>query len=112
MNDERIEELTAEIASVEARRAHLAEQARATEDGDTDVKEKQDPDGTVTAVETTHKVNHNHAVAYWKEVRETEKRLDDLRAELRRLRAGGAGEAMNVFIHHDAPPETAEPQAP
>jgi chromosome segregation ATPase len=105
MNDERIEELTAEIAAVEARRAHLAEQARATEAGDTDVKEKQDPDGTVTAVEKTHKVSHNHAVAYWKEVRETEKRLDDLRAELRRLRAGGAGEAMNVFIHHDAPPE-------
>lgn len=104
MNSESIEELKAEITKVAARIAHLGERARGIEHGDVEVRHKYDAEDALVGRDETTKVHHNSAVAYWKEVRESEKRLDGLRAELRELTAAAACQRIDVHIHLEAAP--------
>jgi chromosome segregation ATPase len=105
MSNARIEELRVEIERVVARIAHLDSEARATEAGTVEWKEKLDADKTtLLGYERTLKVSPSSAVAYWKEVRETEKRLDDLRADLRRL-TDGSPMLVEVRVTFDGPQE-------
>ena len=105
MSSERIEELRQEIERVVARIAHLDAEARQTEAGSVEWKEKYDADKTtLLGYERTLKVSPSSAVAYWKEVRETEKRLDDLRADLRRL-TDGSPTLVEVHVSFDGPEE-------
>jgi len=98
MHDERMDGLRAEIARLAGRIGHLTGRAQAIEQGDTDEREKFDPEGALLGIERTSRVNHNSAVAYWKEVREADKRLDDLRTQLRVLEDAALGEPIEVHI--------------
>jgi len=100
---ETIDELRTEITGLEARVAHLAEQAKVCERGRLITKTRT-KDGETTEEESLQ-WQPSPAVAYWKELRETEKRLDDKRAELRALERSGAGEPVNVVVHFDGPEE-------
>ena len=100
---EAIEHLRDEIAGLEARVAHLAEQAKVCERGRLITKTRTKDGETVE--EESLQWQPSPAVAYWKELRETEKRLDDKRAELRALERSGAGEPVNVVVHFDGPEE-------
>jgi chromosome segregation ATPase len=104
MNTERIEELRAEITKVAARIAHLDTEARQVETGEVERKRKFDPDGSLLGHEESESVHHSEAVGYWREVRESEKRLDELRAELARLTDAQATHAVEVHMHFDGPP--------
>jgi chaperonin cofactor prefoldin len=103
MLENRIEELEQEIERLTARIAHLAAQAERIEAGSVKAKEKFDPDGTLVSREEMTEVSHNSAVAYWKEVREAEKRLDELQAELRALIESELGQPLEVCVEYDGP---------
>jgi predicted RNase H-like nuclease (RuvC/YqgF family) len=101
--DDRVEQLRAEVARLEARVAHLAEQAKVCEHGRLIAKTRT-KDGEVTEEESLQ-WQPSPAVAYWKEIRETEKRLDDKHAELDALERTGAGQPVHVVVHFDGPQE-------
>ena len=102
---ERIDHLRAEVAAVESRLAYLEQEARSVAAGTVEVRRKYDEDETYRGRDEVTKPQPNAAVAYWKEIRETEKRLDDKRAELRALERSGAGEPVSVVVHFDGPEE-------
>ena len=101
----RIDELTAEIARLVARLERLETQVREVEDGKVELREKFDDERNFTGCEEATKSQPSAAVAYWKEIRETEKRLDELRADLRKLEGRDGGEPLRVEIHFDGPDE-------
>lgn len=102
---ERADALHEQIAAIEGRVAYLEEQARAVAAGTVEIRRKFDEDDAYRGRDEVTKPQPNAAVAYWKEIRETEKRLDDKRAELRALERSGAGEPVNVVVHFDGPEE-------
>jgi len=102
---EQIDKLRAEIAAIEGRLAYLEDQARAVAAGTTEVRRKYDEEDVYRGRDEVTRPQPNAAVAYWKEIRETEKRLNGKRAELRALETGGAGEPVNVHVHFDGPEE-------
>ena len=102
---ERADALHEQIAAIEGRVAYLEEQARAGAAGTVEIRRKFDEDDAYRGRDEVTKPQPNAAVAYWKEIRETEKRLDDKRAELRALERSGAGEPVNVVVHFDGPEE-------
>ena len=75
--------------------------------GQTDVKERSDAEGKLLYREETLKFQPSAAVGYWKELREQEVRLDNLREKLRSLDEMGAGSTLNVVIHWEGPEEAA-----
>ena len=102
---DQIDALRTEIAAIESRLAHLEEQARGVAAGTVEIRRKYDEEDAYRGRDEVTKPQPNAAVAYWKEIRETEKRLDDKRAELRALERSGAGEPVNVVVHFDGPEE-------
>ena len=100
---EQMDELREEIAGLRARVAHLVEQARVCEVGRM-IPRVRRKDGAEVEEETLS-WQPSPAVAYWKEIRETEKRLDEKQGELRALERSGAGEPVNVVVHFDGPDE-------
>jgi hypothetical protein len=105
MSAEHVDQLRQEIERVVARIAHLDAEARRTESGGVEWKEKYDADKTtLLGYERTLKTSPSSAVSYWKEIRETEKRLDDLRADLRRL-TDGSPQVIEVHVSFDGPKE-------
>ena len=106
MATDRKEVLREEIARLEERIAHLDSQARKAEAVTVEERHKFDAENTFTGREETHKVNFSNAVSYWREVREAEKRLDDLCAELEGLVAGDRPKPVDVNVRFDPPEET------
>lgn len=102
-------ELRRMIKALEGRIEHLADEAGAIEAGSVDTRRKYDADDAYLGRDETSKINFNWAVAYWKEVREAEKRLDDLRAELRALLEADQARPLLVEIVFDGPEAAPEP---
>ena len=102
---EAIDHLRGVIAGIESRLAYLEQEARAVAAGTVEIRRKFDEDKAYRGHDEVTKPQPNAAVAYWKEIREPEKRLDDKRAELRALERTGAGGPLDVHIHFDGPEE-------
>jgi len=102
---EQIERLHRAIGGLVARVRHLVREAKGLEAGKVETRKKFDQDNTYTGREEVLKFQPGAAVAYWKEVRETEKRLDEKRAALRALEASGEGEPVRVEVSFDGPEE-------
>ena len=102
---EPIDQLRTEAAALESRVAYLEKQARDVAAGTTEIRRKFDEDDAYRGRDEVTKPQPNAAVAYWKELRETEKRLDGKRAELRALERWGGTEPVSVVIHFDGPDE-------
>jgi len=100
-----IDDLTAEIEKLVARLVRLETQVREVEDGKVEVRNKFDKDHNFTGCDEVTKSQPSAAVAYWKEIRETERRLDERRADLRTLQEHNTSEAMRVEVHFDGPKE-------
>ena len=98
-----MDQLEREIATLRDRIAHLGEQADAVETGVVDWRKKRNGDDALVSSEEGLKFNFSAAVSYWKEIRETEKRLDDLRARLRELRERGDLKALHVVVQFEGP---------
>ena len=96
-------ELRKQIRELRQRIDRMIAQAKGVEDGKTEVKKKFDENEDFEGRDETLKYQPAAAVGYWREVREHDKRLDDLRAELRALERSAAGEPINVNIRFDGP---------
>jgi len=103
----RKDELRAEVAKVATRVEHMIAEATGVEKGQTDEKRRFEGEDELRGRDETLKFQPSAAVGYWREVREQETRLGDLRKELRGLEDLGAGDALHVFIHFDGPREAA-----
>lgn len=104
----RTTELRRDIKKLAERAAHLVAQALKVEAGINEWSAKTRDGAEVERVDT-HKINHSEACAYWREVRETEERLDARRAELRALEASGAGEPVEVLVQFNGGPAAEKP---
>ena len=104
---ERAEELHKEIEGLEARLAHLEAEARRVEEGKVEESEKLDDQGDYAGGQKSQKLQPSAAVAYWKEIRETEKRLDEKRAALRAVERWAGAEPVRIDIVFDGPDEDA-----
>jgi len=100
----RTTELRRQIRELARRAAHLAAEARAVESGKTEVRRRFGPAGKALGRDETLKFQPSAAVGYWRELRETEERLDAKLGELRSLAEGGLGGALRVEIVFDGGP--------
>lgn len=102
----RTTEVRRAIKTLAERVAHLVAKAHQVEAG-TDEWSAKTRRGEELERTETHKLNYAESVAYWREARENEKRLDELRSELRALEARAAGEPIEVHVEFDGAPEPA-----
>ena len=102
-------ELRRMIKALAQRIDHLQAKAQQVETATTDIKKKFDADDAFLGREEVTRAQFSVAVSYWKEVREAEKRLDDLRAELREVLEADQGRPLLVEIVFDGPEAAAEP---
>ncbi len=98
---DRVYDLKKDIERLRRRIIRLGGRAVRVEKGETEEKEKTDKAGEFAGGERNRRTHHNSAVAYWKEVRETEKRLDEKRAELRALLQSDKPDGIEVRVVFD-----------